>query len=158
MTAEAELAALTELIGTVRTLRSEYGVPPARRVDVWLTSLASPLRRALDAEARAIQRLARVEQIVITSDAGEAGAHAVLSGGTELLMPLADVIDLQKERLRLDRELVGLGSRLQEAERKLENQEFIRKAPAEVVARAHERARLLRDQRERLASKLAALR
>jgi valyl-tRNA synthetase len=155
--AEAEFEALRELIGAVRTLRSEYNVPPASPLRIRLGNVSEPLSRALAAEERALRRLARVVAIEPAEGAGGAGAHAVLRGGVELFIPLADVIDLEQERTRLRKELERLEGQLRAVDNKLHNEQFTGRAPAEVVERERAKADNFRDQRDRLALKIAGL-
>jgi valyl-tRNA synthetase len=154
--AEAGIAALQELVGTVRTLRSEYNVPPGEKIAIQLTGATGPLAEALAAEARALRMLAGVERVVDGGLAG-AGAHAVLRGGAELFLPLEGIIDLDRERERLGKELERLDGQLRGIATKLTNEQFVSRAPAEVVAREREKEQNFRDQRERLAEKLRAL-
>ncbi|HSJ07173.1 MAG TPA: class I tRNA ligase family protein, partial [Longimicrobiales bacterium] len=157
--AETRMNALMELIGTVRTLRSEYNVPAASMVRIRLTNVSPPLRDALGIEERAVRRLARVDAIFTDAVDGapEAGAHAVLKGGTDLFVPLSGIIDVDRERQRLDRERQRLESQLQITEARLSSDRFTSRAPAEIVEREQEKAASLRDQRDRLAAKLHGL-
>jgi valyl-tRNA synthetase len=93
-----------------------------------------------------------------SATAGAAGAHAVLRGGAELFVPLADIIDLAQERDRLQKELDRIDNMLRATEGKLGNEQFTARAPADVIEREREKADNFRDQRERLSSKLQALR
>lgn len=177
--AEAAIADLIDAIQEVRKLRSEYGVPPRQAVEVRIADAPKSLRAALAAEAEAIRRLpdTRVEKVVYLDAEGEAvaaggavttgvaaaahemraGAHAVLRNGAELFLPLEGIIDLERERERLGRELDRLAGVLRSTDRKLANQDFLAKAPAEVVEREREKAGNVRDQRDRLSRKLEAL-
>ncbi|HEY0672445.1 MAG TPA: valine--tRNA ligase, partial [Longimicrobiales bacterium] len=157
--AEAQMNALMELIGSVRNLRSEYAVPPAREIRIRISRAAAPLAAALQAEERALRRMARVEGI----DAGDGGttakggAHAVLRAGGEVYIPLEGLIDLDKERERLQKELTRIDGQLRGTEAKLGNEQFVGKAKPEVIEREREKARSLRQQYEQLADKLKAL-
>ncbi len=156
--AEAEMSALIELIGTVRTLRNEYNVPAAAAVEIQLSNVAPPLHAALQAERRALERLARVGRVLHSANGTQgAGAHAVLRGGTELFLPLAGLIDIERERTRLREELDRLEGQLRAVQARLGNENFVSRAPANVVARERDKAANFRDQRDRLATKLAAL-
>jgi valyl-tRNA synthetase len=157
--AEAEMAALQELIGVIRTLRSEYNVPPGQKVVAQLSGVQAALRGALDAEGRALRPLAGVGELVEegAGGAGEAGAHAVLRSGAELFLPLAGVIDLERERERLQKELERIDGQLRGVAAKLSSEQFVSRAPAEVVARERDKEASFRDQRDRLTQKLAAL-
>ncbi|HEX6307883.1 MAG TPA: valine--tRNA ligase [Longimicrobiales bacterium] len=155
--AEAQLEALMELIGTVRTLRSEYNVPAASQVRIHLTGPGPALRDALGAEERAVRRLARVEAVMVNGAVEGTGAHAVLRSGADLFLPLAGVIDVEQERQRLVKELDRIGNQLLATESRLASEQFTARAPAEIVAREREKAASLRDQHGRLAAKLSGL-
>jgi valyl-tRNA synthetase len=88
---------------------------------------------------------------------GGAGAHAVLKSGAELFVPLAGIIDLDRERARLRAEIDRLDAQLRGTEAKLAKDDFVRRAPAEVVQRERDKVSSFRTQRERLSSKLADL-
>jgi valyl-tRNA synthetase len=156
--AEAQLNALMELIGTVRNLRSEYAVPPASEIRIRLSRVAAPLADALRVEERALRRMARVNVIETGNgiDAGKGGAHAVLRAGGELFIPLEGLIDVDKERERLGKELARLDGQLRGTEAKLGNQQFVGKAKPEVIQRERDKAASLRQQYEQLAEKLKA--
>jgi valyl-tRNA synthetase len=158
--AEAQMNALKELVGAIRTLRSEYNVPAASMVPIRLTGPGRELEAALNAEERAVRRLCRVAAIDSAPAAGtdgELGAHAVLRSGADLFLPLAGIIDVEQERQRLSRELERLDGQLRGAESRLASEQFTARAPADIVAREREKADSLRDQRDRLAEKLKGL-
>jgi valyl-tRNA synthetase len=158
--AEAQMNALMELIGSVRNLRSEYSVPPATQITISLANASAALTAALNAEERAVRRLARVGAIERTeTQTAEAqrGAHAVLRSGGELFVPLADLIDTGRERERLSKELERIEGMLRGTEAKLSNEQFVGKAPEQIIAREREKAESLREQVKALREKLEAL-
>ncbi|CAN5863644.1 valine--tRNA ligase [soil metagenome] len=156
--AEAQMAALMELIGAVRTLRSEYNVPAASKVRIRLTNVSAALSSALGIEERALRRLARVEDVALDAGSnGDMGAHAVLRSGADLFLPLAGIIDVDQERQRLGKELERIEGQLRGTETRLASEQFTARAPAEIVAREQEKADSLRHQRDRLSEKLQGL-
>ncbi|MGH7468427.1 MAG: valine--tRNA ligase [Longimicrobiales bacterium] len=157
--AERNVSDLLELIGAIRSIRTEYNVPPGRELDVVLTAVDPSLKAALAHEQRAVQRLARVSSLVIAQEgsAGRAGAHAVLRGGTDLFIPLAGLIDVDRERARLNTELERIAGQLRATEAKLANEQFVARAPEAVVMNERVKAESLRDQMVRLQEKLSAL-
>ena len=156
--ADAQLNALMELIGTVRNLRSEYAVPPGSEIRIRLARAGAPLAAALRVEERALRRMAKVNSLE-TGDggaAGKSGAHAVLRSGGELFIPLEGLIDVERERERLGKELARLEGQLRGTEAKLGNEQFVGKAKPEVIQRERDKAVSLRQQYEQLAAKLKA--
>jgi len=156
--AEKEMRALQELITSVRSIRSEYDVPARADVTVELTDVGAALESALAVEERSLRRLATVGEVRYDADGDRgAGAHAVLQSGAELFIPLEELIDVARERERLQGELDRIRGLLRSAEQRLENEQCVSKAPDEVVAREREKADSFRDQQERLSRKLTAL-
>jgi valyl-tRNA synthetase len=157
--AESQVAELIELIGALRTIRSEYDVPVSARIAATLTDVGASLGAALAAEQRAVLRLARAELDTEggAGIGGGAGAAAVLRGGTGVFVPLEGIIDLDRERARLRREIERLDGLVGATEGKLSNARFVERAPADVVQRERDKVGAYRDQRDRLGDKLAAL-
>jgi valyl-tRNA synthetase len=156
--AEEGMAALQELISTVRTIRSEYNVPVSTEAPVVLSHETPSFRALVSEHGELLSTLAnaRVREGAAEDGAGM-GAHAVLRSGAELVVPLEGLIDVRRESERLRGELERVGGLLEVTEKRLANEDFVTKAPAEVVEREREKGDSLRDQRERLARKLKAL-
>ncbi|HUF13531.1 MAG TPA: valine--tRNA ligase [Longimicrobiales bacterium] len=160
--AEQTMAALIEVVSTVRTLRAEYNVPAGDELEVFIGGATPDLAGAVVREGSAIRRLARIREASVTAEPlqtdGRAGAHAVLRSGADLFIPLEGIIDLERERTRLEEEMARIAGQIVATEKKLENRQFVERAPADVVEREREKAASFRDQRDRLAAKLEALR
>jgi valyl-tRNA synthetase len=155
--AEAAFAELQEVVVEVRRMRQEYGIQPGVRVPLRAVPASDAVRAMLDASRRALSDLARVDDLSFGAANGEVGASAVLRSGTELFLPLAGVIDLDRERKRLRDEADKLEGLANGTEKKLANESFVARAPAEVVEREREKLAGYREQVEKLRGKLAAL-
>jgi valyl-tRNA synthetase len=155
--AEAAFAELQEVVVEVRRMRQEYGIQPGVRVPLRAVPASDEVRAMLDAGRRALADLARVDDLSFGAANGEVGASAVLRSGTELFLTLAGVIDLDRERKRLRDEAAKLEGLAVGTEKKLSNEGFVAKAPAEVVEREREKLAGYREQVEKLRAKLAAL-
>jgi valyl-tRNA synthetase len=102
-------------------------------------------------------RLATLEALDVNGGKPAAGAHAVLADGSEVVVQLAGAIDVKQECQRLGEELTRLDRQLQSLAAKLANDNFVSRAPAEVVAKERDKERTWREQRDVLAGKLSAL-
>ncbi len=158
-TAEEELGELQELIGTVRTLRAEYGVDPRARIVARVRVQKERLAVVLAAEDENVRRLAGLESIQSLQDdeESEPGAHAVLRSGTELFVPLSGVIDVEHERERMRSEVERISKLRTSTRGKLSNEGFLANAPEEVVNRERAKEQSLTEQHVRLEEKLRAL-
>jgi len=154
--AERAMKGLQELIIEVRRLRKDYGVSEGQRIGIHVTGGAPAFLDVVSAQSAAFEQLARVDRIAMEPADG-VGAHAVLANGAELFMPLEGVIDLERERARLREELGRLEGHIGSTSKKLDNQAFVAKAPAEVVQKERDRLAQLEEQRSKLREKLAGL-
>ncbi|MBS1964687.1 MAG: valine--tRNA ligase [Chloroflexi bacterium SZAS-1] len=136
--AERDITLLQELIVSVRNVRNEYKVEPARWV---AATIAAGSRAAMLDEQRAfLVRLARVanDQLVITESLPTKPAQAaalVVGGDVEVFLPLAGLIDLSAERARLTKDLEQAESDVERRMARIGNAGFVDKAPANVVQR-----------------------
>ncbi len=153
--AEAQMAALQELITQVRSLRKEYGVGEGQEVSVVLSGAPAGFDDTVQTQGAALRRLARVgsAQSGAVPEHG-VGAHAVLGNGTEVFLPLEGVIDVEREVVRLREEVQKLENHVADVDRRLANQAFVERAPAEVVERERDKARTAREQLAKLGEKL----
>jgi valyl-tRNA synthetase len=137
---EAELRLVMETIAVIRNIRGEMNVPPATQVEVFLHSPEAGALEALNRHEHAIKILARVQTLHYNIDGGPptASAKAVLDN-VEIFLPLTGIIDFAEEARRLEKELQKLTKDLDQAQRKLSNEDFLAKAPPEVVAKEKEK-------------------
>jgi len=156
--AEARFATVQDAITAIRNIRAEYRVSPKTQLGVVVTGRTPEARRAFEGERDTISRLAQIRALRLDGRrASDAGAHAVLADGSEVFVALVDAIDVQQECRRLSGELTRLDQQLVGLTGKLTNQQFVARAPAEVVAKEREKERAWRDQRQALADKLKSL-
>jgi valyl-tRNA synthetase len=149
--AEAELNLLMATITAIRNIRGEMNVPPATQVEVFLHSPKAQALEVLLRHEQAIKILARVQELHCNSAAGPpaAAAKAVVDS-VEIFLPLAGIIDFEEEAKRLDRELAKLGKEVSQAQRKVANEDFLAKAPAEVVQKEQAKLKTLTEKLAKL--------
>src|SRR6266550_3906692 len=156
--AEARFALVQDAIAAIRTIRAEYRVSPKARLAATVTSKTAEGRGAFEGERETILRLGQLETLGFDGRrAAQAGAHAVLADGSEVFVALPAALALQQECRRLSGELTRLEQQLAGLAAKLTNQQFVARAPAEVVAKEREKERAWHDQRQVLADKLKSL-
>jgi valyl-tRNA synthetase len=138
--ATAEMRLVMETITAIRNLRGEMNVPPGSLVEVFLQSPDPGAIEALNRHRASLVNLARLQELHCNSAAGApaASAKAVVEA-VEIFMPLTGIIDFAEEARRLEREMEKLGKDLSQAQRKLSNDDFLDKAPPEVVAKEQEK-------------------
>jgi valyl-tRNA synthetase len=146
-----------QVVEEIRSIRAEYKVPPKTRLRASITPRGRDERRVFEAESETIRRLAQLDELSFDGGAKRVGAYAVFGDGSEVFVALENAIDVQQECRRLSGELTRLDRQLTGLSGKLANQQFVARAPAEVVAKEREKERAWRDQRQVLADKLKSL-
>jgi valyl-tRNA synthetase len=142
-------------IEAIRGLRSEYAVQPGTPIRAFVAKGAGSA--VLVANSALVQRLARCEIIAGEAPKG-AAAHALLPDGLELVLPLEGMVDVAKERTRLQGELEGLTKQLDALRGRLANEKFTAKAPAAVVDAERAKEREWSARADQLRGKVAELR
>ncbi|MFO1068344.1 MAG: valine--tRNA ligase [Geminicoccaceae bacterium] len=154
---EAAAADLGWLIGTVsaiRAARSELNVPPSAQLALQAHGAGAQSQERLARHGEALRRLARLSAITIDHGEPVRGSLQVVVDDATLAMPLGEVIDLGKERERLQKEIARLAGEVEKLGTKLSNPSFVERAPAEVVAEQRERHAEATATRARLVSAL----
>ena len=151
--AEAEMTLLMAVITSVRNLRGEMNIPPGSKVPIQFYSSNQAALEALQAQVRSLEILAKIDGLAFNpaGDRPQAAAKAVVED-VEIYLPLAGLIDFAEEDRRLTKEMDKIGKDLTTAQRKLANEDFIAKAPAEVVAKEKERVQTLTEKMAKLKS------
>jgi len=152
---EAVFADLQQATRGVRDVRSARNVAPRRLVDV-VIKVSADRADSLQHQAHIIRKLAGVGRLTIDPQAVRPRNAATIVAG-DLQIFVADVIDDEAERRRLGRELAELDKQIAAKERKLANEQFVARAPQEVVARERERLEEFRARRARLQASIEAL-
>ena len=126
-------------IRAVRSRRAEMNVPPSRKAHLFITTERQDAFRSGESY---ISKLAYAEQITISSALPADAEHmvSVVTEEAKLFMPMAELIDLDKERARLEKELEKARRNYEGQMRKLSNENFVSRAPEAVVQTERERA------------------
>ncbi len=157
--AESRMDAVMEITRAVRNLRAEMGVAPGKQVTATVVPASDEYKAAIGAGAITIRSLAKVSEMAIAPAAptGERTASAHLPMG-DVYIPLAGLVDVDKEIARLTNELVEVDRELSRSQGKLSNEQFISRAPAQIVDKERRIVAELSDKKERLEQRLGMLR
>jgi len=137
--AAAEMDWVIRLISEIRGVRSEMNVPPSAQLTMLMRDAGPTSRQRLAAHLELIRRLARLDQVSVDSAATPKGAVQIVVDEATIMLPLADVIDVGKEHARLTKDIAKLASEAGKIEGKLGNEQFVAKAPPEVIEEQRER-------------------
>lgn len=145
--AEEEMAVIMGVTTAIRNIRGEMNISPAAQLDA-LVYGPEQLLKVLEAHASSVRDLAKLSQLTLRRE-GERPrlAASAIVQKLEIFLPLEGVLDFQEETRRLQKEIGKVEPELARTKKKLANEDFLGRAPAEVVAKEREKS-------ERLGAKL----
>jgi valyl-tRNA synthetase len=155
--AAAEINWLVELVSGIRSVRSEMNVPPAAIAPLVVVGASDLTRARLERHDSAIKRLARIGAVTHADAAPQASAQIVVGEAT-VCLPLGNLIDLEAEAARLQKELAKVTEEVARIHKKLSNEKFVANAAAEVVAGEREKLAEYQEAQERLNVALSRVR
>ena len=132
---------LMDAVRAIRNVRVNMGVAPSRKASIILVTADVSVADMFVSGKGFLERLASVSGLEIrrTKENIPSTAVAAVFGGGEIYIPLEDLIDIDKELERLDKEMINLKRELDRVEGKLSNETFVGKAPEKVIIAEREK-------------------
>jgi valyl-tRNA synthetase len=155
--ARVELDWVVRFIGLVRSVRTEMNVPPSKPSPVLLQGADADALARAERWIEPIRRLARTSDIQPVEGALPQGSALAVLDEISVVLPLAGLIDLDVERARLKREREKLIADAKKIRQKLDNADFVKRAPEEIVSENRERLTAMEAEAARLAAALERL-
>ena len=156
--AESLVKLLQDVATEARRLRAEVGVEPRRQIELTLVCAGEQRREDLHSIEAELRALVRAGSVLITAEEPESGERvAGVTGDVEVLMSLEGVVDLDKERERLNKMLAKVEAELAGLVARLGNDGFVSNAPDAVVEKVRNRHAELDAECERLRNQVAAI-
>jgi len=133
-TAASEMKLLMDIIHSVRTIRAEVNTPMSKKIKMMLKARDEEVLAALEKNKHFIERFCNPEEleIAINITPPEKSMSAVVTGA-ELFLPLAGLINIEEEIVRLEKEWDKWNKEVERVQKKLSNEKFISKAPQSIV-------------------------
>jgi valyl-tRNA synthetase len=129
--AEGRIELVKSIVTALRNIRGEMNIPPSQKINAIVT-----ISDLTDLQKGYIKSLAKLENLEAVESAQKphGSASAVIPNG-EIYVPLEGIIDLEVEKKRLEKEIARLEGLVNGVNKKLANENFVKRAPAEVVER-----------------------
>ncbi|WP_199231494.1 valine--tRNA ligase [Azospirillum sp. TSO35-2] len=155
--ARDEMDWVVRLITSVRSMRSEMNVPPAAQIALKLKDAGEASLKRLDTHRDLILRMARLSSAEPLSGPVPKSALQAVQDEATLVLPLEGIVDLDKERARLSKEIDKLAGEIKKIDAKLSNEQFVAKAPEEVIEEQRDRREAADQARDKLQKALEML-
>jgi len=155
--AQAEVNWAIDFISNVRSTRSEMNIPAGAKATALVVGASETTTERLVAWHDMLCRMARLETVEAVDSAESKGSAQLVVGEATVYLPLADLMDLDAEKARLQKNTEKLQKEAGALKGRLGNEKFVAKAPEHVVAEAKEQLLALEDQIVKLGEALARL-
>ena len=156
-TAESKMELLKGVISSVRTIRAQMNVPPNKYADM-IVHCKPKQKSILNSYSKIICSLAKIDKIT-ASEGGNKPLNSATSvvDGMEIFIPLEGLIDFDLERKRAQKRIDEIQSHLEVLNQKLNNKEFLNRAPEDVVKREKEKSEEMSEELKKMLSNLAMI-
>jgi valyl-tRNA synthetase len=156
--AKTQMEKVMATIRAVRNIRAEVNAPMSKQVTMLVKTKVEDVTAELDKNRHYVERFCNTESLVIAEeiDIPDQAMSAVITGA-EIFLPLAGLIDFDKEIARLEKELEKWDKEVTLVQKKLANQGFVAKAPEKVVEAERRKEGEYLDKRKAVQARLTEL-
>ena len=152
--AEEDVDRIITCITAIRARRADMNVPPSKKAKLYVVT---KYQDSFKTAEKILVKLASASEVILTDEYTSDDAIMIATDAGSLYIPLAEVVDLDKERARLNAELTKTDGEIERIENKLSNEGFVAKAPAAVVEGEKAKLAKYRETREAILASLAKL-
>lgn len=153
---EKSFEGLRELIVAIRNTRAEMGVAPAKRLNAYVKATDEKFMKK---SAGYLEKLAGIGTVTFIEDKSQIAERctAIVTHTAEVMIPMGDLVDFDKERERINKEIAQAEGEINKAKGLLANQGFVAKAPQKLIDNEKEKLARAEDKLAKLKEKLAEL-
>ncbi len=154
--AEAAMNLIQKAIVGIRTIRAENRIAPKKKIDLWLKLKNAKEKKLIDWHQIYIKTLANIREIRIWDDFPSAEKLLKgIAGSWEIAIPLEEgIFDLEQEKKRIQKELSKTESEILEIEKRLQDAQFVKRAPLQIIQKNKDRLRSLKSKKGKLEESL----
>ncbi len=128
---EAHMAAVIEAVRAIRNRRAEMNVAPSKKASVYIVTENKDAFN--DLTSVFFRKLASASDVTVCDAYSEENAVSIITPAARIYIPLGELVDMEAERKRLEKEAEKVGAEIERVSKKLSNEGFVSKAPAAVI-------------------------
>ncbi|MEM7007625.1 MAG: class I tRNA ligase family protein, partial [Thermodesulfobacteriota bacterium] len=152
-----EVEFIKSIVGAVRGLRAIVGLHPSERVNIQLLPQSDDAKVAIESNKNSILALASLSGLEIIQGEKPEKSVAQVIAGVEVFLPVEGLIDIDKETQRVKKDIAKVSKDLDQTEKKLNNSNFLDRAPEDVINKEKEKLQEFSTQKEKLEEVLSKL-
>ena len=156
--AEEQLGMLQELIGAIRTIRSQLNVAPSKRADAYIQTSDTEIISLCETHLKFFRDLAKVESLHVGPDVERPeGAPRKVFDNAEIFVPIEGLIDIKQLSASLNKEFEAIKVEHDKIAGRLDDVEYQKKAPPHIIDRDRQKSEELANKMDRLQENLKLL-
>ncbi|MFK7840410.1 MAG: valine--tRNA ligase [Bdellovibrionales bacterium] len=128
---------IINIISEIRSVRADMNVPGGAKIPLLVKDACDNSKQSFENYGEIIKRMARLESINFTNET-PIGAIQTIVEPVTLMLPIADIIDLDAEKERLKKQLSKLENDIKKVSQQLDNKNFVERAPEDVIVEKQE--------------------
>lgn len=150
---------IKEAVKGIRNIRAEMNVPPSRKAAVYVVSDKADVRSIFETSRVFFATLGYASEVYVQADKSgiDDDAVSILVHEASIFIPFAELVDIEKEIERLNKEKTKLEAELARSEKMLSNEKFVSKAPQAKIDEERAKQARYKDMMEQVAARLAQL-
>ena len=155
---EKVVQSLFGIVTQIRNLRSSIEVKPETKVKVLIFPHSKVKQALIENNSQTIMNLARLESLeILTSNLRPKAVISAVAQESDIYLPFSGLLDVVEERKKINLKLKGLAQSINSKESRLKNQEFLERAPEEIVGKEKESLAKFKEESSRLEKMLNEL-
>lgn len=157
-TSQTGMQTMIDIITSIRNARAQWNIKPNQPLDCILSVKDGRLQTLLKDEFARIKNLGRINHVTYapeTTSVKDAATGVI--GEVKFFLPLSGIIDLEMEKSRISKQIVQQERSVQSILTRLQNADFVQKAPPEVIQKDHERLSVLQHEISELRNVITSL-
>ena len=154
--ADREMNWVVSLIEAIRSARAQMRVPAGLKIPMISLEMDDQAKKAWDNNHAMIKKLARITELTI-ADKVPKGSISLAAKGATFALPLDGIINIDEEKKRLSKSLDKLKKEISALRGRLQNSNFVKSAPEEVISETRENLKLREEEERKLSAAAAQL-
>jgi len=156
--ADNQMNFMIEVIKAVRNIRMEVNAPMSSSIDILIQLDKAADKKILDDNSEYVQNFLHPKKLEVSTEiAAPKLAKTAVIPGAQIFVPLADIVDLDEELAKMEKEAKRLEGEVMRASKKLSNEGFVKNAPEAVIAKEKEKQADYESQLEAVKARMQEL-
>ena len=153
--AENKIEIIKQIITSIRNIRGEMNIPPGKEIEIQISCKDKKVENLLNSNRNYFLRICKASNVLISTGLHKPESAAIgITEWADIFIPLKGIIDFKGEVSRIQKEIAKITRDLDFTTKKLNNEDFLKKAPQEIILKEQKKLKELKERKIKLESNL----